>query len=313
MPVVAFITRTFASRTFFSQSPNNVGADGGVGYTLRKADGTNLGSFQDVAAAQATFRRLFGPSRILKWERRDLRGDVEQHVAIALPLDPREIWGDQLALWTEPALVPGSVTLQTVSAGTIRKIADLSGDGNNAEQTTLVDQPTLIGSDSDFNGRAAINFDGAAVQFFDVPSTAPTAGFIGVPFTVIVVANLASAGVDRALVFMSGATLFRFGSNVAGVWEVDNGAGPSITGPAVSAASSDIATFRQTAAGGTLRVNSVVVGSNALLPSAETLTISDPGVPSWDGRVSLIVIARNGDLDNTKILQTERYARFRYQ
>ena len=160
MPEVAFVTRTGASRTFESQSPNNVGNEVGVGYTLRTATGLNLGSYRSAPEAMAAFARRFGPNRILKWKQQNLAGDIEQHVAIGLPLDPEEIWLDDLIQWLEPDLVPGSVILQDVALQTIRQIYDLSGTDNLAVQTALASQPTVVANDSGFNGRESIAFDG---------------------------------------------------------------------------------------------------------------------------------------------------------
>lgn len=308
MPQVAFVTRTFASRTFQTQSPENVGNETGVGYTLRTAAGQNLGSYRSVSEAQAAFARRYGPNRILKWQQQNLRGDIEQHVAIGLPLDPSEIWQDALIEWISPSLIPGSIVLQSVSLATIQRASDLSGSGNQAVQTTLAQQPTLVASDAGFNDRASIQGSGA--QQLLVPSITT----LTPPYTIIAVAR-ATVDIGGDVVFVdTGGDDLILGGNGAGVWELVVGGTSlfAVDTPPISSAA--VLTVQVTDTESVFRLNGATQGTIAGVPDANgTVTLLN-ALDFLIGRLADVMIATGETEPNdTRILQTERYYRERYQ
>lgn len=310
MPVVGNVTATGASG-FFTQGLNNIDNTGGVAFIARKVDGQNLGSYRTAGEAINAFRRLFGPTRIQQVRRRDLRAGVENYEIIGYPLDPTEVWQEDLLLWYEPSISLAGILLQSDALQTIFRVTDLSGGGEFSVQTTPADQPTLVSAGAvEFNGRPVIDFDVLGTQFLTVPNVVS----VGVPFTLIAVATYdAGAGSARNLVEMGGATPFTLGVDVAGNWSVNNGGAPIVDGVA-SATNATILVVRQTAAGATFRIDGVVVGTNVGVPTASTIQLGGSAAgTAWGGRLALLVVAREADPDDIKILLSERYARERYQ
>lgn len=307
MPVVGNVTATGAS-DFFTQGLNNIGNTGGVAFIARKVDGQNLGSYRTAGEAINAFRRLFGPARIQQVRRRDLRAGVENYEIIGYPLDPTEVWQEDLLLWYEPSISLAGILLADAALQTIFRVTDLSGGGEFATQATPADQPTLVSSAPGFNGHPVIDFDEASTQLLTVPNVTS----VGIPFTLIAVASSdAPVGVSRNLVEMGGATPFRLGVDFAGDWTLTNGGVPIVDGP--SSSNATILVVKQSATGAEMRVNGVVVGSNAGVPSATTIQVGDDGITPWGGRLALLMVVREADPDNIKILLSERYARERYQ
>lgn len=309
MPEVAFITGTLATALSNTPSPQQfVRNSGGVAYTLRKADGTNLGSYQTVSQARNAFASSFGLQNIQRWEQRNLPADIEQHVCIALPLDPKEIWGDSLITWYEPSLVPGSLIQQDVSLATILQINDLSGSDNLMQQLTPGDQATLA---------LGLTFDGRNVIDFS-----PTQGYVSTtitalvpPYTIIAVANNRAPTVGGNLFdVFGGAPELNLGDDAAtGAWFLEVGAA-TITSATISGANPDTVVVQQRTDGNLLRVNGVTDGSSAGIPAAGTFSIGGLTTDAWDGQLALLIIAASAD-DNelTRIRQTERYATDRYR
>lgn len=323
MPIVATVTRASASR-FFSQQPGlSVDSSGGNQYTLRKADGDSLGTYRSVSEAQNIFRRFHGVSRILRWEQRNLPGDIEQHVCIGLPLDPSEIWVLQpgsaqvpnsqpiltsLILWAEPSVAPGSVLLSNVTTGAIRRIGDISGSGNILLGSN---DPVQVAADADFNGRTSVDLDRTLPQGFTVPNLASLAP----PYSIVMVANnlLPTANGNLLDVDPGGATPLQLQEGGGARWQLDVG-GTVRTSDVAGSASPAILTVKVSATETIFRVNGVQVGSAiASVPSAGVLEIGGISTSGWTGRFSFLSVANIADPDNTRILQTERYARERYQ
>lgn len=309
MPEVAFVTRTFASRTFESQAPNNVGDEVGVGYVLRDSKGQNLGMYRSVSEAQHAFARRYGPNRILKWKQQNLGGDIEQHVAVGLPLSPQEIWLTNLVEWSEPSLVPGSVSLQDVALQTIRQVSDLSGQNNFSQQTVTASQPTLA-SGGTFNGSAVVEFDGSVPQLLLTPNLIT----LTPPYIIIAVANSTlNDGGDVFIITTAGDDLV-IGGDGAGAWELRVGAAsllatdlPPLSAPAILVA-------RVTATLTEFRLNGVSQGSIAGVPAANgTLTLGF-GIDALTGSIAAVMIALGAtDPNDARILQSERWFRSRYQ
>jgi hypothetical protein len=308
MPEVAFVTRTFGSRTFQTQGPDNVGNETGVGYALRTATGQNLGTYRSVSEAQAAFSRRHGPNRILKWKQQNLQGDIEQHVAIGLPLSPREIWLDNLIDWLEPDLVPGSVMLQNVVDGTIRRVNDLSATSNYAEQTVLVEQPELNENDSGFNGRASILFAGAESML------TPNLTTLSPPYTVFVVArSTVDDGGDPFIVDTAGDDL-HIGGDGAGAWELVVGASSLTAGVTPPLADAAILVARVTDTLTEFRLNGESQGSIAGIPADDGTFIIGRGVDLLTGSIAAAMIAiGETEPNDARILQTERYFNLRYR
>lgn len=308
MPEVAFVTRTFASRTFQSQGANNVGNEVGVGYTLRTASGQNLGSYRSVSEAQAAFAQRYGPNRILKWKQQDMVGDIEQHVAIGLPLSPREVWLNNLVQWFEPSELINSLIQQDVVLETVRQIYDLSGSNNFAIQATPAAQPTVVVADTGFNDRQSLNFDGVD----DVMLT-PNLTTLSPPYTIIVVARALADPGDALFVNTAGDDL-ALGTNGAGAWKLRVGATTLPAGTLPPLADAAILTARVTATASEFRLNGVVEGTIAGVPAANGTVALGNGFDFFTGRIAAVMIAI-GDTEpnDARILQTERYFRERYQ
>jgi hypothetical protein len=314
MPIVAAITRASASRFFSQQGALNLGNSGGNAYTLRKADGTALGTYRSVSEAQAVFNRYHGPNRIYRWERRDLRGDVEQHVCIGTPLNAGEVWVlkppnlleqdpglTSLQQWMEPQWVPNSVKLDAVSTGVINTINDVSGSGN---KWVANDEPRLIGSDPNFKFKQVVDFDGVDDGF-----TIPNLGSISPPYTVILVANSLDAGGNGILWETQGGDELKiFESGISFEWRFTVGAAGFDSGvlcdenPAIIVA-------KVTATETVFRVNGAEVGTIAAVPDAGTVEIGGFASDPWEGRLAFHMIANIANADDTRILQTERYLR----
>jgi len=302
MPIVAYVTRTYADSGSFSQSVHNVGNAGGVAYSLRKADGQNLGSYQSVPDAQRAFRQFYGTSNILHWKRQDMAGQVEQHVAVGLPLDPSEIWGDDLTMWVEPFL---GVSLLNSATKTIFQMSDLSGNGYPCDGPAG-EEPVLISEDGNFNDRPTVDFDEVATQRFDVTGLTVT-----VPFTMIFVANsLAVPGTRRTLIYVAGTPVI-FGTNLAGNWELNNGGGLITSSLATS--TPRVITIRQSAVAVELRIDGVVIGTNAAAPANGALTISRSDGTAWGGRFAMFNLISVVDADDMRVRQAERYAMERFK
>lgn len=318
MPIVATVTKASSSQ-FFAQEPGvNVGSSGGVAFTLRKADGTNLGSYQSASQAMATFAQFHGPNRIYKWQQRNLAGDIEQHVCIGTPLDPSEIWvlgppgqapnaqpPTSLIEWIEPAAVPGSVNIVDVSTGVIRLIKDLSGSSNviSAEAT-----PNLVEGNLSFNSRPVVNLVGGDSEGFS--------GFTvrSPPWTIVMVAiNLDPGGDPVTLLEIDGggASIFRLGTDGANLWEANVG-GTTVKGTASD--STSILTAKANGTNVVYRVNGVDEGTIAANPESGVLKIGgfDAAFP-FTGRFAFLMISDIADADNTRVLQMERYCRERFQ
>lgn len=308
MPEVAFVTRTFGSRTFETQGVDNVGNETGVGYALRTATGQNLGSYRSVSEAQAAFARRYGPNRILKWKQQNLQGDIEQHVAIGLPLSPREVWLENLVEWLEPDLVPGSVMLQDVVAETIRRINDLSATDNYAEQTTLASQAVLETNDSGFNGRASILFAGAESML------TPNLSTLTPPYTVFVVARATvDDGGDPFIITTAGDDL-HIGGDGGGAWELVVGASSLTAGVTPPLSNAAILVARVTDTLTEFRLNGESQGEIAGIPGANGTFTIGTGVDLLTGSIAATMIAiGETEPNDARILQTERYFNLRYQ
>lgn len=323
MPIVATIVRSSVSR-FYSQAERNVGSGGGNNFTLRKADGLQLGTYENVGQAQAAFAQFHGSNRILKWQRSDLRGDIEQWVAIGTPLDPSEIWVLQqptaqvpnatpaqtsLIHWVEPAVSLGSIKLIDVDTNTIRRVSDLSGANNFWLVDDENNAPVLIDPDNDFNGRPSVALEVDPGAGFNVPNL----GSLAPPYTIILVANNSFSSFNGVLAEVDGATTLRFSEDGAtGEWQLRVGGAP-ITSSIVGDTSPAILTATVTSTTTRFRVNGVDAGSLAAAPNAGPFIIGGLASDSWFGRISFAMIADLVDSNDTRILQTERYLRERYQ
>jgi len=314
MPVVASVTKVDGDTLTVSQDTSNIGGNtGGVAFVLRGPSGQRLGSYRSVGAAQAAFGLSHGTSRILKWNRSDLAGDIEQHVAIGLPLDPKDIWGPNLAVWWEPAAVPGSVIQSDVVTADIQIVNDISGSGNQVSQAVSVKkfgaglQPNLIDSDPAFGERITINFDGpgnvSTVETMSTTDPPPTP--ITVPFVLMVVASYTGpSGDDRDLIKIAG---FELGieAGVTSPWEVRNPA--KLTGSA-STGGAELITVVQTATGGELIIGGSSV-SNVSVPGVVGAVefSGNSALETWVGHVAMVMLALGEDPSGTKRAQTTRY------
>lgn len=324
MPIVAAVTRASASRFYSQQSPLNPGNAGGNAYTLRKADGTALGTYRSVAEAQAVFNRYHGPSRVYRWERRDLAGDIEQHVCIGTPLDPGEIWllqpgsplqpnsPDSSALdqWMEPDLNINTVKLASVSTNVINTVSDISGSGNYLQAQS--GDPYLVESDPNFLGRPVIDFDFAGTQAgFSVPNL----GSITRPYTVIVVANsLNGFNINGHVWITSNNPRIRFFVGFDGathVWEMRIGGFPTGTQSDVSAETPApaILVAKVEVDKTSFRCNGKDFGTvpAATGPVPGVVILGGYDTDPFNGRIAFHALSRIADPDNTRIRQTERY------
>lgn len=305
MSVVGYVIKATSSR-FFSQSRGNVGAAGGVEYVARNTRGEHLGGYKNAAMAMAAFSQFYGKNRIARWERRDLPSNVEQYVAIGSPLDPSEIWNDNLEVWVEPSQVPSSVLLTNAVAKTIFSIGDISGNGN---KLVAVHNPVLIDGDPLFNDQLSVNMDKAQVQGF----TVPTLTALAPPYTMIIVGNsFQDPGLNSELVDVDGSgNDLRLGVSGTGAWQVRIGAS-TITG-GLAGPAPVILTVKVTPAATNFRVNGVAIGSVAAVPDSGSLVIgTGPAGGPHPGRFAFLMIADIADADNTKIMMTERYVRSKY-
>lgn len=321
MPIVATVTRTGGGARFFSQSPSNVAGQGGVGYSLRKADGRALGMYQNVASAQAAFNAFHGRTRIYRWERRDLPGSVEQWVCIGTPLDPKDIWQlsppnnqvpnaqptTALIQWVEPSAVKGSVKLTAVGSGnvvgTVSSVKDISG-GTQYNYAASGD-PTLREGLAFAQGRRVLSFDGTGDQLVASAVPNPTS-----PAAIIIAANMTNVGADGILLSQPDEP-WSLLSNT-GEWQLSVNGSPVTRPGAISSGGLDIVTIVAKEASTELRVNGESIGSVAqpIDQAFTSLTLGGPA-PLWEGNVGFLMIASGNDL--TKIKQTERYVASRYQ
>ncbi len=309
--ILGFVTKTGASPTFFSQSAGNVGDGGGVGYIARKPDGTNMGTYQSAAQARNAFETMVGRERFVRWDRADLNGDIESYVAIGTPLTPAEIWGDDLQVWFEPEFALGSAQVSSSVTNKVPLVNSLTDNGGLLRQATVANQPVLVNPTAGFLDRATLLFDG--VSDFTLESTAVAA--LAVPFTLIVVTNYNGvAGIDRHAIEGSVGTV-TVGVDAAADYQYDNG-GVVITGPAAGSAVAILSVKQDDAASGPgarFRVNGVQVGSNATtLAGGSAFTVSSAS-RFWPGNVAMVVVAAGADADDVRVIQTERWARERFQ
>lgn len=320
MPIVAAITRASVSRFFSQQGSLNAGNEGGNAYTLRKADGTSLGTYRSVSEAQGVFNRFHGPSRVYRWERRDLAGDIEQHVCIGTPLNASEIWilrqpnpripnspGDTaLRQWTEPASVPNSVKLQSVTTGVINTINDISGNDN---PLVAVDEPLYVESDPNFNSKPVVDFDDPPGSGFNVPNL----GAISAPYTMIMVANNLDPGGNGFLWNTDVFPRLEITETPAGHWRMIHEGTGDIDSMFTGGDRPDILVIKaQPVAGGTnltFRVNGTDWGTLFATDVAGEVELGGHNLDPWDGRLAFHMIANIADADNTRIVQTERYLR----
>ncbi len=312
MPQVAFVTKTGASRVFQSQqSPQNVGNEVGVGYVLRTAEGQDLGSYRSASEAQAAFARRYGLHRIESWKRQDLAGDIEHWVATGLPLDPSEIFRDNLVEWVEPDRVQGSVLLQDATAETIRTVYDLSGTDNDAQQLAPASQPTRNNADSGFNNRQSIAVDGT--QFLSTPSW-PTASQLSPPYVVIVVArSTVDDGGDAFVVDTAGDDL-HIGGDGAGAWELVVGATTIAAVDTPPLANAAILVARVTSTLTEFRLNGASQGSAAVVPASNGTLLLGRGVDFLTGSIAAAMVAVGSyDANDPLILQAERWFQNRYR
>jgi hypothetical protein len=323
MPIVAAITRASASRFFSQQSPLNPGNTGGNAYTLRRADGTSLGTYRSVAEAQAVFNRYHGPSRVYRWDRQDLAGDIEQHVCIGTPLNAGEIWvlkqpnpqvpndpGDtSLQQWMEPAYVPNSVKLESVVTGVIDSISDISGADHPLE---AVGDPLLVESDPNFKDKLVVDFDNPPGPYgFNVA----VSDSLSVPFTVIMVANNLDPGSNGSLWNTSIPPRLTVTNGPGGQWRLVTALG-NIDSSVIGSSSSDIIAVKVAPAAVGLgadvsfRVNGIDAGQiTNVTDIGGAIEIGGWNTDIWEWRLAFHMIADIADADDTRILQTERYLR----
>jgi hypothetical protein len=320
MPIVATVTSCGGS-TFFSQDAANIGGQGGNAFTLRKADGTSLGGFNSRSEAQASFNQTYGRNRIYRWERRDLRGGIEQWVCIGSPIDPSEIWQLQgpsqvpnalpadssLIQWIEPSLVPGSVKLADVATGAISTVSDLSGSAN---ALTAQSATTLVAEDSAFSGRPVFDIDRLSLQGFSVPSLLTLAP----PWTMVLVANNLDGVASGTLVHVDdgGAAEFRLQTGAGAGWQARVGVGAPFTLLDGSSAFAAVISVKATASELQFRVAGVAIGTIPLPVGTGALKIGGYDTAPWGGRLAFFMLANIADADNTRIAQTERYCHERY-
>lgn len=309
--ILGFVTKTGASPTYFSQSAGNMGDTGGVGYIARKPDGTNMGSYQSAGQARNAFETMVGRDRLIRWERQDMRGGIEQHVAIGTPLTPAEIWGADLRIWFEPAFAVGSAIIQTVVTNSVRQVSDLSQSGSTLIEPTVADQPILLDPDPLFNQLPTLMFDGVS----DFMSLNTVGLGLTPPFTMVVVTNFTGAPTGQHVI--DSPTPITMGVNGAGLWRYDNG-GVTLLGPAATPAPGILSVKQNDVAGPTaarFRVDGALVGFNAT-PLAAGAPFSVGGFAPglfWPGSVAMIVVASTADADDVRLIQTERWAADRFQ
>jgi hypothetical protein len=325
MPIVAAITRASASKFFSQQAPLNPGNTGGNAYTLRKADGTSLGTYRSVAEAQSVFNRYHGPSRVYRWERRDLAGDIEQHICVGTPLNAGEIWvlkqptptspGDtSLEQWMEPAYIQNSVNLESVSTGVIDSINDISGGTHPMEG---VGDPLIIEADPNFVGKTVVDFDNPpGPNGFDIP--AYTESLLSPPFTLIMVASNENPGSNGFLWNTTVPPRIGITNAPGGQWRLYTDAAGNLDSSVVGSDSGDIIVVKAvpTAIDAYLefRVNGIAAGTiTGVTDLAGGVELGGWNTDVWEGRLAFHMIANIADADDTRILQTERYLRETFQ
>jgi hypothetical protein len=322
MPIVAAVTRASASKFFSQQAPLNPGNTGGNAYTLRKADGTSLGTYRSVAEAQSVFNRFHGPGRVYRWERRDLAGDIEQHVCIGTPLNAQEIWvlkqpnpqltqndpgQTSLQQLAEPQAVKNSVNLTNVTTGVISSINDISGSGHPLR---AVEEPLYIDSDADFLGSAVVDLDQAGAPFNGLEILTDEYA-ISPPFTLIMVANNLNSGANGVLWNTKVFPKVEILDGPAGVWRMTVEATGDVDSATVGDNTPDILVIKarplNVGARLTFRVNGVDEGYVDAVDIFGGIEIGGFAIDPFDGHVAFHMIAGIADADDTRIRQTERY------
>jgi hypothetical protein len=205
----------------------------------------------------------------------------------------------------EPQIVPGSVKLASVSTGAISTISDISGSGN---ELVANDEPTLIESDPNFKSSSVISFDGVDDGF-----TIPNLGSISLPYTVVLVANNLDPTNNGILWNTDTVDQLRFLENgITGAWRLQVGAAIIDSG-IIGSSDPDILVAKVTAAETVFRVNGVEVGSiisGIASPAPGAVEIGGFNLDGWEGRLGFHMIA--DIVDDTRILQTERYLREKF-
>jgi hypothetical protein len=322
MPIVAAITRASVSKFFSQQGPVNFGNTGGNAYTLRKADGTSLGTYRSVAEAQSVFNRYHGPSRVYRWERRDLAGDIEQHVCIGTPLNALEVWAlkqpnpqltqndpgqTSLQQLAEPQAVKNSVNLTSVTTGVISSINDISGSGHPLR---AVEEPLYIDSDSDFVDSAVVDFDQTGAPFNGLELLADDY-LLSPPFTLIIVANNLNSGSNGALWNTNVFPRLEIVDGPAGVWRMTVETFGDIDSATVGDNTPDILVVKarplNLGARFTFRVNGVDEGYVDATDIAGGIEIGGYNIDPFDGKMAFHMVADIADADDIRIRQTERY------
>lgn len=323
MPIVAAVTRASASRFFSQQGSVNPGNTGGNAYTLRKADGTSLGTYRSVSEAQQVFKRFHGANRIHRWERRDLAGDIEQHVCIGTPLNAEDVWVlrqpnpqistndrgvSSLRQWMEPNAAAGSVKVESAT-GVISSVSDLSGSNH---PLLAVEDPVYVESDADFLGKPVVDFDqtGAPFNGLELLGSVYT---LSPPFTMILVANNLNPGSNGVLWNTDVFPRLNVTEGPGGVWRMNIEAIGNVDSTVVGSNTPDILVIEATpiAVGATFsfRVNGADVGSLDATDVGVGIEMGGYNMAAFDGRVAFHMVASISEARDTRVLQTERYLR----
>ena len=297
MTIIGSVTRTAVGNIASPQQGNaNAGA-----FTARSG-AINLGFFSSVGdAKQAVNGRIGGP---LRWSREDMRGGIEHYVARDIPLDPLEMLGDNLLIWSE---VDSNARVINGTTMKVDLIGDQSGNGYVFEQNEPELQGTLVTN-------AVNSYSALELSQPDAHRMAVTLR-LSPPFSIIVVGNyLGTGGAVSNLLLSDGASPWRVGVNAVGQWEYDNGGRTTISAGRADATPAML-TVRQDTTWGELRVNRVSVGTNDLTPSDATQISLGRATPDlsagpWGGRFAALLC-----LDTTTISlveNAERYTRKRF-
>lgn len=323
MPIVATVTRASASKFFSQQGSLNLGNSGGNAYTLRKADGTSLGTYRSVAEAQGVFNRYHGPGRVYRWERQDLAGDIEQHVCIGTPLNAGEIWiltrpnpgipndrgRTSLQQWCEPSIAQNSVRLSTVTSegGVISSVSDISGSNHPLQ---AVEEPLYVESDANFLGRSVVDFDQTGAPFNGLEILSDDY-LLSPPYTLIMVANNLNSGSNGVLWNTSVFPRLEILDGPAGVWRMTVEATGDVDSATVGDSTPDILVVKarplNVGARFTFRVNGVDEGYVDATDIAGGIQIGGFDIDPFDAHMAFHMIADIADADDIRIEQTERY------